>query len=61
MEMKSPLTYIGGKSRLAKTIAPIVDATPHECYCEPFCGAAWILFAKEKGTSKAEVVNDADG
>jgi DNA adenine methylase len=30
----------------------------HTCYCEPFCGACWILFAKEP--SKVEVINDAD-
>jgi DNA adenine methylase len=31
----------------------------HVCYCEPFCGAAWIFFTKEP--SKVEVLNDADG
>ena len=59
--MRSPLSYIGGKSRLVATIAPIVEATKHECYCEPFSGAAWILFGKRKEVSKTEVINDADG
>jgi len=59
--MNSPLKYMGGKSRLVSTIAPIVDTTPHECYCEPFAGAAWILFGKRKEVSKSEVINDADG
>ena len=59
--MKSPITYMGGKSRLVFTLTPILHGTPHECYCEPFCGAAWILFGKDQGVSKCEVINDADG
>jgi hypothetical protein len=31
----------------------------HVCYCEPFCGAAWVFFGKEP--SKLEVLNDMDG
>ena len=54
--MKSPLCYLGGKSRLAKTI---VEKIPdHTCYVEPFCGAAWVFFAKDP--SRAEVINDRD-
>jgi DNA adenine methylase len=30
----------------------------HVCYCEAFCGASWVLFAKPP--SKSEVINDAD-
>ena len=56
--MRSPLCYLGGKSRLAPVIVPKIP-TDHECYCEPFCGAAWILFAKEP--SRCEVINDLDG
>lgn len=51
---------MGGKSRLVKTIVPIIEGTPHVCYCEPFCGAAWIMFGKDPETSKCEVINDAD-
>jgi len=54
--MKSALTYMGGKSRLAATI---VEKIPkHTCYVEPFCGACWVLFNKEP--SKSEVINDRD-
>jgi len=55
--MHSALNYMGGKSRLADRI--VQQIPPHVCYCEPFCGAAWVLFAKEP--SKVEVINDADG
>lgn len=56
--MKSPLNYLGGKSRLADRIATLIP-DDHVCYCEAFCGGAWVLFAKTP--SKCEVINDADG
>ncbi len=55
--MNSPISYFGGKSRLAKRIVPLIP--DHTCYCEPFCGAAWILFKKDPSTT--EVINDLDG
>ena len=59
--MKSPLAYMGGKSRLVGTLVPVIESTPHVCYCEPFCGAAWILFGKSETCSSCEVINDLDG
>lgn len=55
--MKSPLNYLGGKSRLADRIVSIIPPD-HLCYCEAFCGASWVLFAKNP--SKCEVINDMD-
>ena len=56
--MRSPLNYLGGKSRLADKIVTRIP-TDHICYCEAFCGASWVLFAKPQ--SKCEVINDMDG
>lgn len=54
--MKSPLNYHGGKSKLVSQILPLIP--PHVCYCEPFIGAGWILFAKKP--ARVEVINDYD-
>lgn len=54
--MKSPLTYMGGKSRLAATIVKKIP--DHKCYVEPFCGACWIFLNKEPVPS--EIINDRD-
>lgn len=52
--MRSPLCYLGGKSRLAKTI--ITQIPEHVTYAEVFAGAAWVFFGKEP--SRYEVLND---
>jgi DNA adenine methylase len=52
--MKSFLSWMGGKSRLVKTIVPLIPE--HECYCEVFAGASWVLFGKQQ--SEVEIIND---
>jgi len=54
--MKSPLAYIGGKSKLSETI--IKNIPEHISYCEVFAGAAWVFFRKPP--SKYETINDLD-
>lgn len=52
--LKSPLAWLGGKSRLADQI---IERIPiHTGYCEVFSGAAWVLFRKPE--SKVEILND---
>jgi DNA adenine methylase len=55
--MRGPLSYIGGKNRLAKII--ISKLPEHTTYVEPFAGGAQIFFHKPR--SKIEVLNDLDG
>jgi DNA adenine methylase len=45
---------MGGKSLLAKKI--VTRMPQHNCYCEVFAGAAWLLFKKEE--SEVEIIND---
>lgn len=54
--MKPPLTYFGGKTRLAPRIAALLP--DHRHYVEPYCGSLAVLLAKEP--SPHETVNDLD-
>lgn len=54
MTQRSPLGWLGGKSRLADQIIERIPA--HQGYVEVFAGAAWVLFKKPE--SKVEVIND---
>lgn len=54
--MRAPISYIGGKFKLADTIISLIPE--HTTYCEVFTGAAWVFFKKDP--SKNEVINDRD-
>lgn len=55
--MKTPLTYYGGKQRLAETILSMIPK--HRIYCEPFFGGGAVFFAKPP--AELEVINDTNG
>lgn len=57
MKLRSPLPYVGGKSKLAEKITERIP--DHKTYIEVFGGGLWVFFGKER--SKYEVINDLDG
>lgn len=56
LNLKTPITYYGGKQLMVKYILPLIPK--HNLYCEPFAGGAAIFFAKE--ASGVEVLNDTN-
>ena len=55
--MKPPLTYYGGKQKLARQIVSMIPE--HRLYCEPFFGGGAVFFAKPPAS--VEVINDTNG
>jgi len=58
IDTKSLLNWVGGKRLLRKTIEPLVPKDI-KSYVEPFGGAGWVLFYKDKW-AELEVYNDLD-
>ena len=54
IKYKAPLTYYGGKQRIAKMILQLLPE--HRIYCEPFFGGGAVFFAKQP--SYLEIIND---
>ena len=55
--MKPPLTYYGGKQKLADRIISMIPE--HRIYCEPFFGGGAVFFAKPP--VEIEVISDTNG
>jgi len=56
IRLRTPITYYGGKQKLAAKIVSLIPK--HHLYCEPFIGGAAVFFAKE--ASPVEVINDTN-
>lgn len=54
--LKTPISYYGGKQKLVSTILKIIPK--HILYAEPFLGGAAVFFSKEP--SEIEVLNDTN-
>ncbi|SMD02764.1 DNA adenine methylase [Rhizobium sp. RU36D] len=52
--------YIGGKRVLAKTIIPMINATPHDGYAEAFVGMGGV-FLRRPFQPRMEAINDISG
>jgi len=67
VDMNSVIAWVGGKRLLRKKIIPLIPK--HNVYCEPFGGAAWVLFGKSpigkdwlnSGRRYKEIYNDLNG
>jgi DNA adenine methylase len=57
MNLKTPISYYGGKQQMLPHILPIIPE--HTSYIEPFVGGGAVFWAKEP--SKLEVINDLNG
>jgi DNA adenine methylase len=56
INLRTPISYYGGKQKLATTVLSFI--ADHKLYCEPFLGGGAIFFAKKP--SKVEVINDTN-
>ena len=56
INLKTPLSYYGGKQKLCGIIISLIPT--HTLYCEPFLGGAAVFFAKQP--SVVEVINDTN-
>ena len=60
MTRAKPLAaWVGGKSRLFKTIEKRIEQIPHRLYAEPFLGMGGVFIRRQR--SRCEVVNDLNG
>jgi DNA adenine methylase len=52
--------WLGGKSKLARTLIERIERIPHKTYAEPFCGMGGV-FLRRAWRPQTEVANDLNG
>lgn len=57
VNLKTPISYYGGKQSMLTHILPLIPA--HQIYCEPFFGGGAVFWAKPP--IKTEIINDYNG
>ena len=57
IEMKTPITYYGGKQQMLRYILPLIPE--HKIYSEAFFGGGAVFWAKEP--ARVEFINDHNG
>jgi DNA adenine methylase len=57
IQMKTPITYYGGKQKMLRYILPLIPE--HRIYVEPFFGGGAVFWAKKP--AKVEFINDING
>jgi DNA adenine methylase len=55
--VRPPAAWLGGKRRLAKRLAALIEAVPHRVYVEPFVGMGGVFFRRCTAPD-LEVIND---
>jgi len=55
--VRTPAGYIGGKRKLSRQLAAMIDAVDHTLYAEPFVGMGGVFFRRTR-RPKAEIIND---
>lgn len=55
--VKPAAPWVGGKKQLARRLAWMIEAAPHDAYVEVFAGMAGV-FLKRRRAPKTEVIND---
>jgi DNA adenine methylase len=57
--MKTPISYYGGKQRIAAQIVKEIWQIPHTVYSEPFAGGLAVLYAKGKPHGNSDYYREA--
>jgi len=55
----TPISYYGGKQRIASKIVDVLESIPHTVYSEPFSGGLAVLYAKKVRGGNSDYYREA--